>query len=1075
MACAGCFPSADVRHPQSVMAALADHPMRTMEGEHIAVYYPEGREEEARTFLPYVEGCAAYLKEAARIHNRYSAQKMTVLLPELPYNNAYVAPRIAGYDSIAVVPTFNTAALFTLEMGQPPDPAAIACHEIVHYVHFQQFAGFSWFLNLFGSVYSPQIGLDGWFAEGLAVYYETKLQPGIGRLSWPVWRGAFAAGYAGRRISGGDLSDFQRDFYLGNHYLVGSHFIRFLAERYGEDKLWDLIAVQGRSIFSPLFVNVRFWQVYDKSLSTLIDEFADSVRSDIAVRARPKDQSTLKTAGTAARYARANDGSEALVTADHDSPTRLLVFHPDGRQRWDLNLAEVVPPRRLLSASPAMISGLSFSADARALYFVAVDRSVVYSTARLIRFDVESGSLSVLRDDLKGIGGSVSPDGTRYAFAQATGDHHDLAELNLSTGTVRVLNAENHGGYVSEPRYSPDGTRLLASRFDGASFRIALFDAASGRPIQTVATVNGPVQDPAWIDDRNIAYLATNDQNAAVGRDIGFQVYQNDLVTGANTRLTNAPYLAFQPRVVGRSLRFLNREGWHWTVDEVALPVVAAKAATASETTSERGTPSTTTMPTTTADTANIPPPVAFPATDAVDATNPTNPTNPTLPATGSPVEAAAPPQQAETPPADQEAQRPPTPRQPPPPWNVPQPTADPNAPIVAQMRATDRPYSAFDHLFVPRLLGPTFTAVGRDGNLFGLVASGNDRLSRHRWTIAGYYQFAGGGSPSVEFGYLNQQLAPWAIRLYATQYRIHDILPVAPGEMAPEFPAHTLLRRDRQADVDLFRYFYGTPVDFGFTMLETYRPGDPAVWVERRRMAGPHISAEYMGYEATEYTDVRRLLAIGGHAAVYPGDWNTLGVGVTDLRGEIDVSTPLPLARRHILDLSVRGRELIGAPSNNPLMSLGGFQSVFNKRWSKHPEFPLYESRDLPPGMAFAEGLRGFEDHAMYTNRALIANAGYRYPIIVDWGSASTLGLLPAFFLRQFDIELFASGALTQNTLSLISGLGWQPTVGKHVAVGASLALECALWIVPATVQYQIARRTTDDQAVVHLIMVGI
>ena len=47
--------------------------------------------------------------------------------------------------------------------------------------------------------------LDPWFDEGLAVYYETKLQPGTGRLAWPFWRGAFAAGFAGRRIGGGDL------------------------------------------------------------------------------------------------------------------------------------------------------------------------------------------------------------------------------------------------------------------------------------------------------------------------------------------------------------------------------------------------------------------------------------------------------------------------------------------------------------------------------------------------------------------------------------------------------------------------------------------------------------------------------------------------------------------------------------------------------------------------------------------------------------------------------------------------------------------------------------------------------
>ena len=58
------------------------------------------------------------------------------------------------------------------------------CREITHYVHRNASNRGFWFLNtLFGQVYTPQEGLDPWFFdEGLAVYYETKLQPGVGRL-----------------------------------------------------------------------------------------------------------------------------------------------------------------------------------------------------------------------------------------------------------------------------------------------------------------------------------------------------------------------------------------------------------------------------------------------------------------------------------------------------------------------------------------------------------------------------------------------------------------------------------------------------------------------------------------------------------------------------------------------------------------------------------------------------------------------------------------------------------------------------------------------------------------------------
>jgi hypothetical protein len=78
----------------------------------------------------------------------------------------------------------------------------------VHYVNLEQISGFWRYLNLiFGHLFSPQIGDDLWFLEGLATHYEAQVTPGIGRPTWPIFTGMFAAGYAGARLNGGDLSD----------------------------------------------------------------------------------------------------------------------------------------------------------------------------------------------------------------------------------------------------------------------------------------------------------------------------------------------------------------------------------------------------------------------------------------------------------------------------------------------------------------------------------------------------------------------------------------------------------------------------------------------------------------------------------------------------------------------------------------------------------------------------------------------------------------------------------------------------------------------------------------------------
>jgi hypothetical protein len=950
--------------------------MRRLETENIAVYYPQGRETEAWRFLTRVEGCVAHLRRAAQVRNSVSDQKIVAILPELAFNNAFVSPRLAGYETLAVVPTYNTLDAFALEFGLPPDAAVIGCHEITHYVHFQQIAGFAWFWNFFGEVYTPQIGLDPWFAEGLAVYYETKLQPGTGRLAWPFWRGAFAAGFAGRRLRGGDLSVFQRDFHAGSYYLTGSQFVRFLADRYGEDKLWKLIHVQARSVFFPLWVNIRFWQAYDKTLSTLISEFADEVAANLPDRPRPPEQRVIRSAGNSARYARAPDGTEALLGADLDRPAWLAVYAPDGRLRSDRDLTDVLPPRKMKIAAPTLASGLSFSPDGRWLYFVALDLDATYQASRLYRYDVDAGTLAIVHRDLRGPGGSLSPDGSRYLFARAGGDHHDLAELDLATGAVRVIAQEPHGAFVANPRVSPDGTRVVATRFDGQRFRIVLLDARDGRLLATLPTGDNPVHDPSWVDDRRLVFLA------GTPADAGFQVYDCDLDSGRIDKLSHAPFLAFQPSAAdGRTLRFLNREGWHWTLDEIPLP-------------------------------ARAPPAVP-------------------------PAEVAAPPAELAAPP----------------------PAAAPATNLIPPV-VSDTPARATDHLFVPQLYGPTVAAVGRAGSFIGGVLSGGDRLERHRWALAGYTQLVAAGHGGASFAYSNRQLAPLTLSLAAAAFWFAD---VPPNTEMPTARDYTLTRRERQLTFDAQRLFYGNPISLGFALVESYRPEDPAVLVPLRRLAGPRLSMTYVGAATSPYTGASRLFAASADVAAYPREWNSAGFGFFDLRGELAAVVPLPLYRRHTLALDARARDLAGSLAGERVLRVGGYVLTPLARRSDQPERLLVDYPFLPPGPLFVEPLRGFEDYPLAVDRIGIGSARYRLPFIIDQGWASTLALLPALFIQQINFDLFAVAASDGR-----SG-------GRHSAAGGSLALNFAVWVIPMTLQYQIARRFTDDQALVHLVQLGL
>jgi len=81
-----------------------------------------------------------------------------------------------------------------------------------------------------------------------------------------------------------------------------------------------------------------------------------------------------------------------------------------------------------------------------------------------------------------------------------------------------------------------------------------------------------------------------------------------------------------------------------------------------------------------------------------------------------------------------------------------------------------------------------------------------------------------------------------------------------------------------------------------------------------------------------------------------------------------------------------------------------------------------------------------------------------WRYPLIIDRGVGATLGFLPASFLREIDLELFATGAL-------------DALRHQHAAGGAVVSLRFTLFRAPLLVAYQIARRVRDDRALTQLV----
>ena len=236
----------------------------------------------------------------------------------------------------------------------------------------------------------------------------------------------------------------------------------------------------------------------------------------------------------------------------------------------------------------------------------------------------------------------------------------------------------------------------------------------------------------------------------------------------------------------------------------------------------------------------------------------------------------------------------------------------------------------------------PSFQSVGRSGQLGDLILAGGDRLQIHRWSLEGLLQLNGGrGGYGLAAAYANRQLAPWTIVANEMVLQYHDSRPAAPPQMSPTplAPAPFLLTKtELQANLSVTRDVYGAPISLGFGLDDDRQPDEPTLRFQRRRVAGPFVSAAYQALETTPYTGVRRGLLAIPSAQLFPGDWNTAGATLADLRLELVGVTPLPLSRRHTLTVDLRGRGLAGLPAGDRWLQVGGGVTALARRDATSP-----------------------------------------------------------------------------------------------------------------------------------------
>ena len=536
---------------------------RTIVSRRVTVVFHQGLEPMARQAAAMAD--LILDEHVARYGNRVGRVQI-VLLDTDDDPNGYATPVPYPLVNIRAVAPNGADDFGNLESWL----SLVLTHELAHIVHLEPARGVPGFGRrvlgrapyLFPNVFTPT-----WMIEGLAVYEETeKTAFGRGRNpdSRMVRRMAALAGdfptedqavYGLDRWPAGQAS-----------YLFGEGFMRYLSDAAGPDILPRLQKVQSRQIIPYL------------------DEWTSSKVTGVSFNAHWKEW-TLLAREEARREAEAEKAqgltdTRALTTRGirQTNPR----FSPDGTwiayasssltryPQIRLVRSDGTDDRGLVDRNGG--SGLSWTPDGKTLVYDEVEvHRTYYRFFDLRCVDVATGRVRRLTRGLRAREPDVSPDGQRVVFVRKMGDRSELFVVGLDGTGLHALTTSAPQTEWGDPRFSPDGTRVVASRWTaGGWLDIAMVDVASGSAT-TLTHDRAKDVEPTFTPDGQAVVFRSD-------RDGVSNLYAYRFDDGALVRVAGVLGGAFTPAVSpdGREVAFASYSSKGYDIHTARLDLTSA-------------------------------------------------------------------------------------------------------------------------------------------------------------------------------------------------------------------------------------------------------------------------------------------------------------------------------------------------------------------------------------------------------------------------------------------------------------------------------------------------------------------
>jgi hypothetical protein len=552
----------------------------TLQTAHFRVHYPRGLDELGR-------------RAAVRAERAWSGLAQGLVAPPRGRVDLVVSDNVDASNGYATPLPTNRVVVF----AHPPvdEPLLsfyddwmqlVISHELTHIFHLDYGRGpFRALREVLGRspIAFPNLFTPGWTKEGLAVYEESRLTR-AGRLRGSLHEMEIRTAVLEDRFFSIDRASGSPARWPGPYtqYTYGSEFMRWLGERYGDDRVREFVRVTGRRLV-PYRLDAAARTAFGVTLATAWGQWHGELQvrytalADSLRREGVTEPEVLTREGYYASFPRFSpDGSSiayAAATGREEPQTRIVDAAGHGRK---LAARTTLAPVAWLPDGAGLVTS---QIDLRDPYHELSD---LYRVGRDGDVDRLTGGSRIEEPD-------VRADGRIVAIRGGGGTTVPVL-VDARTGAAREMVGASLDVQWAAPRWSPDGSRIAVSRWRRGGFYDVVVIDTLGAVVRELTHDRAVDAVPAWSPDGRYVLFSSD-------RDGIPNLYAYDLAADRLLRVTRVPTGAFEPDVSrdGRWIAFslYHADGYHvaripfdpstWTPAPPVRPEVRDSAATVAE------------------------------------------------------------------------------------------------------------------------------------------------------------------------------------------------------------------------------------------------------------------------------------------------------------------------------------------------------------------------------------------------------------------------------------------------------------------------------------------------------------